>query len=87
MTAIGTYPFLLHIEEHTPWEFSSHCGTLLLCARKCEDQNFDENGLCKPCQALLTNEKFKKVLEQIQVGVNEHTPYKYLGLTSLAKIA
>ncbi len=85
-TAIGTYPFLLHIEEHTPWEFFSHCGSLLLHMRKCEDQNLDENGLCKPCQALLTNERFKKVLERVLDGVNGHTPYKYHGLASLAEI-
>ncbi|KAF8267318.1 hypothetical protein EI94DRAFT_1801802 [Lactarius quietus] len=29
-TGIGAYPFLLHTKEHTPWEFSSHCGSLLL---------------------------------------------------------
>ncbi|KAH9024681.1 hypothetical protein EDB85DRAFT_1870012 [Lactarius pseudohatsudake] len=86
-TAIGTYPFLLHTEEHTPWEFSSRCSSLLLRARKCEDQNLDENGLCKPCQALLTNERFRKVLGRVQDGVNGHTPYKYHGLASLAEIA
>ncbi|KAH8995049.1 hypothetical protein EDB86DRAFT_2804872 [Lactarius hatsudake] len=86
-TAIGTYPFLLHIEEHTPWEFSSHHGSLLLRARKCEDQDLNQDGLCRPCQALLSNDKFMKVLARAQDGVQDHTPYKYHGLTSLAEIA
>jgi hypothetical protein len=59
----------------------------MLHARKCEDRNLDENGLCKPCQALQSNERFKKVLARVQDGVNGHTPYKYHGLDSLAEIA
>ncbi|KAH8987652.1 hypothetical protein EDB92DRAFT_1948499 [Lactarius akahatsu] len=35
-TGIGAYPFLLHVEEHMAWEFSSRSGTLLLHARRCE---------------------------------------------------
>ncbi|KAH9011422.1 hypothetical protein EDB83DRAFT_2322203 [Lactarius deliciosus] len=73
-TGIGAYPFLLHVEEHTPWEFSSYCGTLLLHARKCENRDLDENGLCQPCRALLSNLKFKKVLERIKKA-----PYKFHG--------
>ncbi|KAH8977971.1 hypothetical protein EDB86DRAFT_3237290 [Lactarius hatsudake] len=84
---IGTYPFLLHIEEHTPWEFSSHHGSLLLRTRKCKDQDLNQDGLCRPCQALLSNDKFMKVLARVQDGVQDHTPYKYHGLTSLAEIA
>ncbi|KAI9433400.1 hypothetical protein H4582DRAFT_1819930 [Lactarius indigo] len=86
-TGIGAYPFLLHIEEHMPWEFSSRCGTLLLRARKCENRGLDEHGLCKPCQALLSNMKFRKILARVEEGVNEYTPFKYHGLLSLAEIA
>ncbi len=85
-TGIGAYPFLLHDEEHTPWEFSSHSGSLLLRARKCENRNLDERGLCKPCQALLSNTKFKNILARIENGVNENAPYKFHGLESLTKI-
>ena len=86
-TGIGAYPFLLHIEQHTPWDFSSRGGSLLLCARKCEDINLDEHGLCQPCQALLSNTKFRNMLARIETGVNENAPYKFHGLTSLVKIA
>ncbi|KAH9003694.1 hypothetical protein EDB86DRAFT_2798425 [Lactarius hatsudake] len=86
-TGIGTYPFLLHVEEHTPWEFSSYCGTLLLHARKCENRDLDENGLCQPCRALLSNLKFKKVLDRIENGVNEKAPYKFHGLAGMTETA
>ncbi|KAH8991292.1 hypothetical protein EDB92DRAFT_1995091 [Lactarius akahatsu] len=86
-TGIGAYPFLLHIEEHMPWEFSSLGGTLLLRARKCENRGLDEHGLCKPCRALLSNIKFRKILARVEEGVNEYTPFKYHGLLSLAEIA
>ena len=85
-TAIGVYPFLLHIEEHTPWEFSSCHRSLLLHACDCEDHSLDQDGLCRPCQALLSNDKFLKVLAQAQDSVQDHTPYKYHGLASLAEI-
>ncbi|KAH9011001.1 hypothetical protein EDB84DRAFT_1681136 [Lactarius hengduanensis] len=86
-TGIGAYPFLLHVEEHTPWEFSSYCGTLLLHARKCENRDLDENGLCQPCRALLSNLKFKKVLDRIENGVNEKAPYKFHGLAGMTETA
>ena len=86
-SAIGAYPFMLHIEEHIPWEFSSHRGALLLHARNCEDRHLDKDGLCRPCQSLLSNDRFKKVLARMQEGVHEYTPYKYHGLASLAAIA
>ena len=86
-SAIGAYPFMLHIEEHVPWEFSSHHGALLLRARKCEDRHLDKDGLCQPCQSLLSNDRFKKVLARMQEGVHEYTPYKYHGPASLAAIA
>ncbi|KAF8259168.1 hypothetical protein EI94DRAFT_1707336 [Lactarius quietus] len=86
-TGIGAYPFLLHTEEHTPWEFSSHCGSLLLHARKCENRNLDKDGLCEPCRALLSNTKFRNVLSRIEDGVNENAPYKFHGLSSLTEIA
>ena len=86
-TAIGVYPFLLHVEGHTLWEFSSYCGLLLLHVHKCEDRGLDKDGLCKLCQALLSNGKFMKVLARAQDGVQENTPYKYHGLASLADIA
>ena len=85
-TAIGAYPFLLHVEEHTLWEFSSYRGSLLLHAHECEDRGLDKDGLCKPCWALLFNDKFMKVLARAQDGVQENTPYKYHGLASLADI-
>jgi hypothetical protein len=86
-TGIGAYPFLLHTEEHMPWEFSSHCGSLLLRARTCEDRDLDEHGLCKPCRGLLSNMKFRNILARAEDGVNEYTPFKFHGLTSLAEIA
>ena len=86
-TGIGAYPFLLHVEKHTPWEFCSRQGSLLLYARRCENRNLDERGLCQPCQALLSNTKFKNILARIENGVNENTPYRFHGLTSLAEIA
>ena len=86
-SAIGAYPFLLHVEEHTPWEFSSYCRSLLLHARECEDRGLDKDGLCKPCRALLSNDKFVKVLARAQDGVQDYTPYKYHGLSSLTEIA
>jgi hypothetical protein len=86
-TGISAYPFLLHIEKHTPWEFSSCHGSLLLHARRCENHNLDEHGLCQPCQALLSNTKFRNILARIEDSVNENTPYKFHGLTSLAEIA
>ncbi|KAH8987060.1 hypothetical protein EDB92DRAFT_2090923 [Lactarius akahatsu] len=86
-TGIGAYPFLLHIEEHMPWEFSSLGGTLLLRACKCENRGLDKHGLCKPCRALLSNIKFRKILARVEEGVNEYTPFKYHGLLSLAEIA
>jgi hypothetical protein len=61
-TVISAYPFLLHVEEHTPWEFSSHGGSLLLCAHDCKNHNLDKCGLCQPCQTLLSNTKFRNVL-------------------------
>ncbi|KAH9021614.1 hypothetical protein EDB85DRAFT_2278387 [Lactarius pseudohatsudake] len=67
-TGIGAYPFLLHIEEHTAWEFSSCSGTLLLHARRCENRNLNERV-------------------RIENGVNENTPYKYHGLTTMSEIA
>ena len=85
--AIGAYPFLLHVEEHTPWEFSSHNGSLILHARQCENRSLDKNGLCQPCQALLSNQKFKNVLARIEDGVNAKAPYKYRGLMDLIEIA
>jgi hypothetical protein len=78
---------MLHIEEHTPWEFASHQGSLLLHACNCEDCNLDNNGLCWPCQSLLSNDWFKKILAHMQEGVCEYTPYKYYGLASLADVA
>jgi hypothetical protein len=48
-TGIGVHPFLLHIKEHMPWEFSSHGGSLMLCIHTCENQDIDKHGLCKPC--------------------------------------
>ena len=86
-TAIGAYPFMLHIEEHIPWEFASRRGALLLHARTCEDRRLDKDGLCQPCRSLLSNDRFKKVLARMQEGVHEYTPYKYHGLASLAAIA
>ncbi|KAH9003649.1 hypothetical protein EDB86DRAFT_2826236 [Lactarius hatsudake] len=86
-TGIGAYPFLLHIEEHTAWEFSSCSGTLLLHARRCENHNLNERGLCQPCDMLLSNTKFRNVLVRIKNGVNENTPYKYHGLMSMSEIA
>ncbi|KAF8264280.1 hypothetical protein EI94DRAFT_1703360 [Lactarius quietus] len=86
-TGIGAYPFLLHTEEHMPWEFSSHCGSLLLHARKCENRNLDKDGLCEPCRALLSNTKFRNVLSRIEDGVNENAPYKFHRLSSLTEIA
>ncbi|KAF8262083.1 hypothetical protein EI94DRAFT_1773276 [Lactarius quietus] len=86
-TGIGAYPFLLHTKEHTPWEFSSHCGSLLLHARKCKNRNLDKDGLCEPCRALLSNTKFRNVLSRIEDGVNENTPYKFHRLSSLTEIA
>ena len=85
-SAIGAYPFMLHIEEHIPWEFFSHCGALLLHAHNCKDCHLDKDGLCRPCQGLLSNDRFKKVLFRMQEGVHEYTPYKYHGLASLAAI-
>ena len=70
-----------------PWEFSSHQGSLLLHARTCENQDLDEHGLCEPCRSLLSNTKFRRVLARVEVGVNEYTPYKFHGLTSLTEIA
>ena len=84
--AIGAYLFLLHVEEDTPWEFSSCRGTLLLHARSCEDRDLDQDGLCKLCQALLSNDRFLKVLARVQDGVHDHTPYKYHELASLAEV-
>ena len=78
-SAIGTYLFMLHIEEHIPWEFSSHCGALLLRTHNCKDRHLDKDGLCRPCQGLLSNDRFKKV-------VHEYIPYKYHGPASLAAI-
>ncbi|KAH9005732.1 hypothetical protein EDB86DRAFT_2795608 [Lactarius hatsudake] len=86
-TGIGAYPFLLHIEEHTAWEFSSCSGTLLLHACRCENRNLNERGLCQPCDMLLSNTKFRNVLVRIENGVNENTPYKYHGLMSMSEIA
>jgi hypothetical protein len=43
-TGIGTYPFLLHVEEHTPWEFSSRYGSLILHAQKCENRSLNKDG-------------------------------------------
>ncbi len=86
-TGIGAYPFLLHIKEHTPWEFSSHSGSLVLHACKCDSCNLDEHGLCQPCQALLLNIKFRNILVQIENGVNEKAPYKFHGLASMNEIA
>ncbi|KAH9032478.1 hypothetical protein EDB85DRAFT_1865137 [Lactarius pseudohatsudake] len=86
-TGIGAYPFLLHVEEHTAWEFSSRSGTLLLHARRCENRNLNERGLCQPCHALLSNTKFRNILVQIENGVNENTPYKFHGLTNMTEIA
>ncbi|KAH9165187.1 hypothetical protein EDB89DRAFT_1858599 [Lactarius sanguifluus] len=86
-TGIGTYPFLLHIEEHTAWEFSSCSGTLLLHARRCENRNLNERSLCQPCHMLLSNTKFRNVLVRIENGVNENTPYKYHGLMTMSEIA
>jgi hypothetical protein len=86
-TVIGAYPFLLHVEEHTPWEFSSDGGSLLLRARNCENRNLDKHGLCRPCQTLQSNTKFRNVLARIENGVNEKAPYKFRGLTDLTEIA
>ncbi|KAH9047051.1 hypothetical protein EDB84DRAFT_1557861 [Lactarius hengduanensis] len=86
-TAIGAYPFMLHIEEHIPWEFSSLHGSLLLHARNCEDRHLDKGGLCRPCQSLLLSDRFRKTLSRVQEGVREYTPYKYYGLVNLAEIA
>ncbi|KAH9168605.1 hypothetical protein EDB89DRAFT_1909186 [Lactarius sanguifluus] len=86
-TGIGAYPFLLHIEEHTAWEFSSCSGTLLLHARRCENRNLNERGLCQPCHMLLSNTKFRNLLVRIENGVNENTPYKYHGLMTMSEIA
>jgi hypothetical protein len=86
-TGIGAYPFLLHVEEYTPWDFSSRGGSLLLRARKCENRKLDERGLCQPCRALLSNTRFRNILARMENGVNENTPYKFHGLTSLAEIA
>ncbi|KAH9013987.1 hypothetical protein EDB85DRAFT_1876665 [Lactarius pseudohatsudake] len=86
-TGIGAYPFLLHVEEHTAWEFSSRSGTLLLHARRCENRNLNERGLCQPCHALLSNTKFRNILVRIENGVNENTPYKFHGLTNMTEIA
>ena len=83
---IGAYPFLLHIEQHTPWDFSSCGGSLLLCVQKCKDINLDKHGLCQPCQVLLSNTKFKNMLARIETGMNENAPYKFHRLTSLVKI-
>ncbi|KAI9430614.1 hypothetical protein H4582DRAFT_1793529, partial [Lactarius indigo] len=60
-TAIGAYPFMLHIEEHTPWKFAFRRGSLLLHAHSCEDRSLDKGGLCRPCRSLLSNDKFRKI--------------------------
>ncbi|KAH9030206.1 hypothetical protein EDB85DRAFT_1866625 [Lactarius pseudohatsudake] len=86
-TGISTYPFLLHVKEHTTWEFSSHSGTLLLHACRCENCNLNKCGLCQPCHMLLSNTKFRNILVQIKIGVNENTPYKFHGLMNMTKIA
>ena len=85
--AIGAYPFLLQVEEHTPWEFSSDGGSLLLCARNCENRKLDKHRLCQPCQTLQSNTKFKNVLARIENSVNEKVPYKFRGLTDLTEVA
>jgi hypothetical protein len=86
-TAIGAYPFLPHVEDHVPWEFTSHHGSLLLHARNCKGQPLDNDGLCQQCRNLLSSDKFRKLLAHMQEGVIcENIPYKYHGLASLAKI-
>jgi hypothetical protein len=85
-TAIGMYPFMLHVGEHIPWEFASCCGSLLLHAHNCEDRCLDEDGLCRQCRSLLSSDKFIKFLARMQEGVCENTPYKYHELASLAEI-
>ena len=70
---IGAYPFLIHVEEHTPWEFSSCHGSLLLHVHNCEDHSLNQDDLCRPCQALLSNDKFMKVLAWGQDGIQDHT--------------
>ncbi|TFY55061.1 hypothetical protein EVG20_g9459 [Dentipellis fragilis] len=86
-TAFGTYPFLLHVEEHTPWEFSSHRGTLVLRARRCEDRNLDSKGVCRPCRELSLLPRFRKISECIHDGMRDNTPYKYHGLASISDLA
>ncbi|KAH9040244.1 hypothetical protein EDB84DRAFT_1647330 [Lactarius hengduanensis] len=58
-TGIGAYPFLLHVEEHTAWEFSSRSGTLLLHARRCENRNLNERGLFRIENGVNENTPYK----------------------------
>src|ERR1700761_2878725 len=57
------------------------------CMFVTEDHSLDQDDLCKPCWALHSNDRFMKVLVQAQDSIQDHTPYKYHGLTSLAKVA
>ena len=45
----------------------------LLHTHECKDCDLEKNSLCKPCQALLSNNKFVQVLACAQDSIQDYT--------------
>lgn len=79
-----SYPFALHSEEKFPWTITFRGERLFLVADGCTKKCYA--APCTACSSISNHNIVTGIIQRINFGANEHTPWKWLGFDQLREV-
>lgn len=81
------WPWAVHAKFNPPWDTFVIDNILYLRSRDCIDVVADEAVCCRKCHALLRTDVLEGILQRLEKGIHESSPYHLQPIAGLIEIA
>uniref|UniRef100_A0A8H7XX72 Uncharacterized protein n=1 Tax=Psilocybe cubensis TaxID=181762 RepID=A0A8H7XX72_PSICU len=80
----STYPFSLHDTLSLPWNYEVKHNQMVLRSFHCKKSgSLVHFGICSACHELSTDATLKGIIDRMEHGINDNTPYAYYSINGL----
>lgn len=81
-----SYPFSIHDELEDPWDYAVTNGILVLRSQRYVFNALPGSKCCQNCTTLMKNPQLEGILQHIEMGVHENTPFLYHSIGGLVML-